>query len=151
MSYERSRVLLSRAMMPLLIIQFLTGTYVSLFTVFPASSSTVNPLEQIFTNGLLLLAAHVVLGFIILLIGIALLALGAFLRQRLSLLLASFGLVAILISILTGMAFVLGGYSDNTLSYLMSVGFIFSIAIYGAIAGTANTSLGFGKGGNSDS
>ena len=138
-------------MMPLLIIQFLTGTYVSLFTVFPASSSTVNPLEQIFTNGLLLLAAHVVLGFIILLIGIALLALGAFLRQRLSLLLASFGLVAILISILTGMAFVLGGYSDNTLSYLMSVGFIFSIAIYGSIAGTANTSLGFGKGGDSAS
>ena len=99
----------------------------------------------------MLLAAHVVVGFIILLIGIALLALGAFLRQRLSLLLASSGLVAILISFYTGMAFVLGGYSDNTLSYLMSVGFIFSIAIYGAIAGTVNTSLGLGKGGGSDS
>ena len=137
--------------MPLLIIQFLTGTYVSLFTVFPASSSTVNPMEQIFTDGLFLLAAHVVVGFIILLIGTVLLALGAFLKQRLSLLLASFGLVAILISILTGMAFVLGGYSDNTLSYLMSVGFILSIAIYGAIAGTVNNSLRLGEGGDSDS
>lgn len=101
-------MLLSRAMMPLLMVQFLVGMYVSLFTVFPAPSSAANPLEQIFTGGLLLLTVHVAVGFIILLTGVALLALGTFLKKRRILLFVSFGLAAILTSISTGLAFVIG-------------------------------------------
>lgn len=131
-------VIASRAMMPMLIIEFLLGSYVSLFTAFPASTGSVNPFSQIFTIGVFWLALHVVVGFIILGLSITILALAPSSRNVRILTLGLLGLVAVTVTVTMGIGFVISGYTDNLLSYGMSVGFIFSFVLYGALAGTVN-------------
>lgn len=131
-------VIASRAMMPMLIIEFLIGSYVSLFSSFPPHTAAVDPFTQIFTASGLWLALHVVLGFAILGLSLAILAFGAVLKKGSIALLGTLGLVTVTFTIVMGIEFVLGGYSDNVFSYGMSAGFIFSFVLYGALAGRVN-------------
>lgn len=131
-------VIASRAIMPMLIIEFLLGSYVSLFSTFPQHTASLNPLAQIFTAGGIWLALHVVVGFIILGLSLTLLAVGIASRNNRISILGMLGLVAVTFTIFMGIEFVLGGYSNDLFSYGMSVGFIFSFVLYGALAGTVN-------------
>lgn len=134
---ERPLLIASRAIMPILVIEFLIGSYVGLFSAFPPHSSA-NPSGQIFSMSSFWLAFHVVVGFIILGLSLSILALGISSRSGRISILGALGLVSVLFTILMGIEFVLGGYSNNALSYGMSAGFIFSFVLYGALAGSVN-------------
>lgn len=141
MRYEKAIVAASRAMMPMLIVQFLVGMYLDLFASFPSGSKSVNPFVQIFTGVQLLLAVHLVTGFLLLFLALLLLLLSLAIKHRRAILLAVIGLCAMLLAFFTGIAFVLSGYSDNMLSYGMAVGFLLSFVFYGTLAGTVTFAL----------
>lgn len=141
MASDKLLVLLSRLMMPLLVLEFLSGMYVNLFMALPPGTADGSGLAAAFTAGALPLAFHIVLGIILLFLSSALLAVTLAGRQRRNSAIASLGLAAMAVTALSGIAFALGGYSDNSLSFAMSAGFIFSFVFYGALAGTVNRSL----------
>ena len=141
-------VAVSRAIMPILIIEFLVGMYLNLFSADPAGSKSVNPFVQIFTGGQLLLAVHVIIGFLLLFLSLLLLLLSIAVRHGRTILLAVIGLGAMLLAFWAGIAFVLGGYSNDQLSYGMAVGFLLSFVFYGALAGTATSALASQEGVN---
>lgn len=137
MRYERSLLLASRAMMPLLVVEYLIGTYVSFFVLLPAPSGNSSPLEAVFTAGSPFLIAHVLLGALLLALSLLLLLLSLLVRRRRTVLLALIGLSFMTLAFASGIAFVQGGYTNDALSYGMAVGFMLSFLFYGTLAGTA--------------
>ena len=137
MNYNRSLMVTARAMMPLLILQFLLGMFATLFVNFPSSSGSSNPLIQIFASGSLIVAAHVIIAVLLLVLSILLLTFSAFTRRRVTVALSATGLIFMGVAFYAGIAFAFSGYSNNALSYLMAVGFIISFVVYGAIAGAS--------------
>jgi len=116
----------------LLFIQFLLGMWANLFASFPIPVPSVNPIDQIFTDGPTLLAIHVVVGILLGILSIAGLALAVHTKDRRLILLEVSALASILLAGESGIEFVLSGYQDDILSYTMAVGFILVFLVYSA-------------------
>jgi hypothetical protein len=61
----------------------------------------------------------------------------AFINRRSLVATATVGFASIAIAFFSGIAFVYTGYANNSLSFLMAVGFLIAIIIYGILAGRA--------------
>ena len=118
----------------LLIIQFIIGMWMNLFAVFPSFSSSF------FMYGMMRvmfsvpeLMAHMMLGVLIGLISIMIfmiLAMGGDYRLLSQSAIAS---ISILIAGISGLEFVFSGYVNNVFSFIMSIGFIFTVVAYSLI------------------
>jgi len=126
--------LLSRIMMPLLILQFLLGMFANLFITF-STSTDPNPLAVVFTGGSPALILHVLIAVVLLILALQVLVTATFIHRRPVVAVASAGFASIALAFFTGIAFVYSGYENDSLSYLMAVGFLFGLLIYGYFAG----------------
>lgn len=114
----------------LLISQYVLGMGANLFVNFPTEVAGVNPLDSAILNGPYLVSFHIINGLALGLLSIAEIVLGALVRKRGFLLAAIFGFAAIFFAGESGIEFVLGWYTADLLSFLMSLGFIISFGIY---------------------
>src|SRR3989454_1631366 len=126
--------ILSRIMMPLLILQFLLGMFANLFITF-STSNDPNPLAVVFTGGSPALILHVLIAVVLLILALQVLVTATFIHRRPVVAVASAGFASIALAFFTGIAFVYSGYENDSLSYLMVVGFLFGLLIYGYFAG----------------
>jgi hypothetical protein len=126
--------ILSRIMMPLLIVQFLLGMFANLFVSFSPSTDP-NPLAVVFTGGSPALMLHVLIAVVLFILSLLVLVSTAFINRRPVIAIASAGFASTALAFFTGIAFVYSGYTNNSLSYLMAVGFLFGMIIYGYFAG----------------
>ena len=126
-----SRILvgLLRGMVVVLSAQFLLGIYVNLFGAPSASQGLVG--AAIGSDGPVL-AAHVALAVVLLLLGgvLSVLSFGRDVPRALQGLLLG-GLLSIVAASLSGAAFVLSGFGDDTLSFSMATAFIAATSFYG--------------------
>src|SRR5436309_4370245 len=83
--------LLSRIMMPLLIVQFLLGMFANLFVTF-STSTDPNPLAVVFTGGSPALMLHVLIAVVLFVLALQVLVSAAFTDRRPVVAIASAGL-----------------------------------------------------------
>jgi hypothetical protein len=121
-------------MMPLLILQFLLGMFANLFVTF-STSTDPNPLAVVFTGGSPALILHVIVAVVLFILALLVLIAATFIHRRSLVIVASAGLASIAIAFFSGIAFVYTGYANDALSYVMAVGFLFGLIIYGNFAG----------------
>ena len=121
-------------MMPLLILQFLLGMFANLFVTF-STSTDPNPLAVVFTGGSPALILHVVIAVVLFILALLVLISAAFIHRRPMVAIASAGFASITLAFFSGIAFVYTGYTNDSLSYLMAVGFLIGLVIYGNFAG----------------
>ena len=126
--------ILSRMMMPLLIVQFLLGMFANLFVTF-STSTDPNPLAVVFTGGSPALMLHVVVAVVLFILALLVLIAAVFIHRRSLIIIASAGFASMAIAFFSGIAFVYSGYASNSLSYLMAAGFLVALIIYGNFAG----------------
>src|SRR3989441_10005684 len=126
--------ILSRIMMPLLIVQFLLGMFANLFVTFSMSTDP-NPLAVVFTGGSPALMLHVVVAVVLFIIALLVLVTATFIHRRSLIIIARAGFASMAIAFFSGIAFVYSGYAHDSLSYLMSVGFLVALIIYGNFPG----------------
>ncbi|MFI5421320.1 MAG: hypothetical protein ACHQ1H_10175 [Nitrososphaerales archaeon] len=124
---------ISIALLFLLILQYFLGMASNLFVNFPLQTASVNPLDSVFSNGPNLVLIHIVNGLALGLLSISAIIVSAIVRSRRLILISVSGLLAILFAGESGIEFVLGWYSDNLFSFLMSLGFILSFTAYFAL------------------
>ncbi len=120
--------------MPLLIVQFLLGMFANLFVTF-STSTDPNPLAVVFTGGSPALMLHVLIAVVLFILALQVLITASFTQRRQAIAIASAGFASIALAFFTGIAFVYTGYENDSLSYLMAVGFLFGLIIYGYFAG----------------
>ncbi len=113
--------------------------WANLFANFPTPVQSVNPIDQIFTEGPPLLSLHVVVGILLGILSITGLVGAAYLKNRRLIALQTVALVSVFIAGESGIEFVLGGYQANLLSYTMTLGYAALLATY------IWTSRGLGK------
>jgi hypothetical protein len=118
----------------LLIIQFIIGMWMNLFAVFPSFSSSF------FMYGMMRvmfsvpeLMAHMMLGVLIGLISIMIFMILAMGGDYRLLSLSAIASISILIAGISGLEFVFSGYVNNVFSFIMSIGFIFTVVAYSLI------------------
>jgi hypothetical protein len=118
----------------LLVIQFIIGMWINLFAVFPSFGSSF------FMYGMMRvmfsvpeLMVHMMTGMLIGLVSImifVILAIGG--DYRLSSL-SAIASVSILTAGIGGLEFIFSGFSNNVFSFIMSMGFIFTVVAYSLI------------------
>src|SRR5881296_3473237 len=86
--------LLSRILMPLLIVQFLLGMFANLFVTF-STSTDPNPLAVVFTGGSPVVILHVMIAVILFILALQVLVSAAFIRRRQLVAIASAGFASI--------------------------------------------------------
>jgi hypothetical protein len=128
-------------MMPLLILQFLLGMFANLFVTF-SSSTDPNPLAVVFTEGSPALMLHIVIAVVLFILALLVLITAAFIHRRPVVIVATAGFASIVLAFFSGIAFVYSGYANDALSYLMAVGFLFGLIIYGNFAGRGQRGSG---------
>ncbi len=121
-------------MMPLLIVQFLLGMFANLFITF-STSTDPNPLAVVFTGGSPALMLHVLVAVVIFILALQVLVTATFIHRKPLVAIATAGFASTALAFFTGIAFVYSGYANDSLSYLMAVGFLFGLIIYGGLAG----------------
>ena len=77
------------------------------------------------------------IGVVLFILALLVMISAAFINQRLLVATATVGFASIAIAFFSGIAFVYTGYANNSLSYLMAVGFLVGLIIYGNFAGRA--------------
>ncbi|MDA4137324.1 MAG: hypothetical protein OK449_10060 [Thaumarchaeota archaeon] len=117
---------ISIAMACLLFFQYVLGMATNLFVGFPTQTASVNPLDSIFTEGPYAVLVHFFAGLALGILSISTLILSARAKDRTLVILAVGGLGAILLAGESGIEFVLGWYSNDVFSFLMSFGFLLS-------------------------
>ena len=153
---RRMRTLYVAAIFTLFVlaVQFVLGMANNLFGAFPATSDVLSALES---PGDPLLIAHMVVAFLLLLLGIVVAVL-AFRRPvpRSLAALAIGGLLAILWAYESGIEFILSRFSNDAMSFSMALGFLAALAIYGALGllsalrGGSSLAAGFVQGARVD-
>src|SRR3989442_5486782 len=101
--------ILSRIMMPLLIVQFLLGMFANLFVTF-STSTDPNPLAVVFTGGSPTLMLHVVVAVVLFILALLVLVAATFLHPRSPILILSAGFASMAPSFFSGIAFLYSGY-----------------------------------------
>ncbi|MGC8608540.1 MAG: hypothetical protein ACP5UV_01570 [Thermoplasmata archaeon] len=112
--------------MVLLAVQYILGMWMNLFAVYPTSGFYV--MRAMFDVPNLL--PHIMLGFLIGIISIAILFISLSTRKLYPILLSAISSVSILVAGISGLDFIFGDFVNNDLSYLMSVFFIISVLSY---------------------
>lgn len=125
----------------LLLAQYLLGMISNLFVVFPVQSASINPLDSLFFSGPYVVLFHLLNGLALGLISIAAVVVSASTRNRRLVAIAFCGLGSILFAGESGIEFILGWYSDDLFSFLMSVGFVLSFLSYFALLWFANEKM----------
>ena len=118
----------------LLIVQFIIGMWVNLFAVFPSFG------PSLFMYGMMQvmssvpeLMVHMMNGILIGLVSLMIfIVLATFSDYRLSLL-GGTASVSVLIAGISGLEFMFSGFTNNVFSFLMSLGFIFTVIAYSLI------------------
>ena len=118
----------------LLFAQLLLGMWTNLFVSFPSKTPSVNPLDSVLVNGPYIVSAHIINGIVIGVLSILTIALSVIARNRRAVFLSCCGFVSILFAGESGIFFALGWYGNNFLSFSMSTGFVFALAIYFVLA-----------------
>ena len=114
----------------LLFVQVLLGMWVNLFAISPVQTTGVNPLDQIFTQGPVLLTMHFLVGFTLGILTIVGLAGAVAIKDRRLIELETSALLSVLLAGESGIEFVLGWWQENVYSYTMTVGFVLLLAVY---------------------
>uniref|UniRef100_A0A2U9IDI0 DUF998 domain-containing protein n=1 Tax=Acidianus brierleyi TaxID=41673 RepID=A0A2U9IDI0_9CREN len=118
-------------------IQFLDGMWLNLFAVFPQVSSSFNAMNMMsfmFNYGPIFML-HMMSGFLLLILGFIILAFSFMSKNSNIVIFSSIGLLAIILAGISGLLFMFSDFSNNIFSYMMSLGFIISIASYTIIIG----------------
>src|SRR5438445_13510902 len=89
--------ILSRMMMPLLIVQFLLGMFANLFVTF-STSTDPNPLAVVFTGGSPAPMLHVVVAVVLFILTLLVLIAASFIHRRSLIIIASAGFASMSIS-----------------------------------------------------
>src|SRR5439155_1359507 len=100
-----------------------------------STSTDPSPLAVVFTGGSPALMMHVLIAVVLLILALQVLVTAIFINRRPVVVVASAGFASIALAFFTGIAFVYSGYENDSLSYLMAVGFLFGLIIYGYFAG----------------
>lgn len=114
----------------LLVVQYLLGMISNLFVDFPTPLASVNPLDNLFTSGPYPVLIHLLNGLALGILSIIAIIVSVITRSRRLIILSSCGLGATLFAGEAGIEFVLGWYTVDVFSFLMSIGFILSFAAY---------------------
>src|SRR2546422_9869225 len=110
--------ILSRIMMPLLIVQFLLGMFANLFITF-STSTDPNPLAVVFTGGSPTLMLHVIVAVGLFILAPLVLLAPPFIQRRSLIIIASAGFASMALAVFSGIAFVYSGDANDSLSYLL--------------------------------
>ncbi len=118
----------------LLIVQFIIGMWMNLFAVFPSFGSSLfmyGMMQVMFSVPELMV--HMMNGILIGLVSLMIfIVLATFSDYRLSLL-GGTASVSVLIAGISGLEFMFSGFTNNVFSFLMSLGFIFTVIAYSLI------------------
>ncbi|OJI08002.1 MAG: hypothetical protein BK997_01745 [Candidatus Micrarchaeum sp. ARMAN-1] len=118
----------------LLIIQFITGMWMNLFAVFPSSSfsfSMYGMMQVMFSVPELMV--HMMNGILIGLISIIIFMIFAMRGDYRLSSLSAIASVSIFAAGISGLEFMFSGFSNNVFSFIMSMGFIFTVVAYSLI------------------
>ena len=135
----------------LLAVQFLLGMYVNLYVNLPSVTTTVGggfvgPMmgrfAEMFSPGLPVLMAHMMLGMILIVTGVIALIVAMSSQDHFAIGWSATGLAALIASAYGGITFFMFGHS-NLASYLMAVGFLVCFASYLVIAVRSSLSASF--------
>ncbi len=119
------------AMTVMLPIQFILGMILNLYVKFPDTTDQAKLWDFARTNGLVL--SHIILGLVLLVVSIILLIKIARYKMRPLTILATIGLLGILVAIYGGEEFV--KTQSDAYSLVMALGFIVAGAVYGRLMG----------------
>lgn len=118
----------------LLIVQFIIGMWMNLFAVFPSFGSSLfmyGMMQVMFSVPELMV--HMMNGILIGLVSLMIfIVLATFSDYGLSLL-GGTASVSVLIAGISGLEFMFSGFTNNVFSFLMSLGFIFTVIAYSLI------------------
>ena len=118
----------------LLIVQFIIGMWMNLFAVFPSFGPSLfmyGMMQVMFSVPELMV--HMMNGILIGLVSLMIfIVLATFSDYRLSLL-GGTASVSVLIAGISGLEFMFSGFTNNVFSFLMSLGFIFTVIAYSLI------------------
>ena len=121
------------AILAFLIIQFILGMTLNLFTTFPnIPGGTLQPSQYIpiFTQYPVLLV-HYLLGIALFFMSMAMLVLSRV--QKRIFLIALLGFLAVFGALISGLEFMFNAFQNNTFSFTMSIGFIVALIAYFAM------------------
>ena len=123
----------------LLIIQFILGMWMNLFAVYPnihsSSYGTFSGMRGMFSVMQAMfsvpeLMVHMMMGVLILFISLIILILTIVRGNPALIILGFIAFVSIAVAGIGGMEFVLSGFSNNVFSFMMSLGFLFTVVSY---------------------
>ncbi len=122
----------------LLAVQFIIGMWMNLFAVFPSIGSTFFMYGMMHGMMRVMLAVpelmvHMMLGILIGIVSLLILMAFAMGRNYVLLLLSVIASLSVLIAGISGIEFMFSGFANNTLSFIMSMGFLFTIISYSII------------------
>lgn len=115
----------------MLVIQFVIGMWMNLFATFPTStypSTMFGMMGAMFLMPELI--AHMMLGILILLISLVIFIMLMIEGDYVSSVLSAIAFISIAVAAIAGMEFVFSGFSNNVFSFMMALGFIFSVMAY---------------------
>lgn len=118
----------------LLIIQFVIGMWMNLFAVFPSFGqpfSMYGMMQVMFSVPELMI--HMMLGILIGLVSLMIFFVFAITGDYRLSALSAVSSVSILIAGIGGLEFMFSGFTNNIFSFLMSLGFIFTVVAYASI------------------
>lgn len=135
----------STFVLALLFIQLLLGMWSNLFVTFPSQAPSVNPLDSVLIDGPYIISAHIINGIFLGILSILVIVLSAVARNRRVIFLSCCGFISILFAGESGILFALGWYTNNYLSFSMTIGFALSLAIYFVLSATIAARNWFSK------
>lgn len=116
-----------------MVLQFLTGTWLNLFTTFPGtqSSSVAGAFSAMMTSSMA--TVHLLVGVFLVVLAMAILAILIDSGETRLVVFPVVGLAFIVLSALSGTEFASSGFQDSAYSYLMAIGFITAFSSYTAL------------------
>ena len=118
----------------LLSIQFIIGMWINLFAVFPSfghSFSMYGMMQVIFSVPELMI--HMMLGIFIELVSLIIFFVFAMAGDYRLSALSAVASITILAAGIGGLEFIFSGFTNNIFSFIMSLGFIFTVVVYASI------------------
>ena len=118
----------------LLLIQFLIGMWMNLFAVFPSFGSSgfmYGIMRAMFSVPELMI--HIMNGILIGIISLVIFFMFAMKGDYALSSLSALAFISILVAGITGFEFIFSGFTNNVFSFLMSLGFIFTVIAYSLI------------------
>ncbi|MEM0077896.1 MAG: hypothetical protein QXG55_06120 [Thermoplasmata archaeon] len=108
----------------ILIIQFILGMWLNLFATFnpPVFHPGMMMFYPFFQNSVLM--AHMMVGMFLILLSLLIIIFSIINADLISFFISIINIITLLVAAFSGMFFVMGNFTNNVLSYLMSLGFI---------------------------